>query len=86
MNRLYFLYQAYDDYWDRDATGWHLRTNGVPINFAARVEASLRPPLDIVQSGDNVIVSWAGPFILMSSTNVAGPYLDVSGATNPIGP
>jgi hypothetical protein len=28
-------------------------------------------------------LSWTGPSVLQSSTNVAGPYLDVAGATSP---
>jgi hypothetical protein len=33
----------YDDYWDNTGSGWQLRTNGVPLNFAARIEAVPEP-------------------------------------------
>jgi hypothetical protein len=76
--------QNYSDYWDFSASGWQLRTNNaVPVSFGARVHASPRPLLDIERSGNNVIVSWPGPSILQSSINVAGVYVDVSGATSP---
>jgi hypothetical protein len=40
--------------------------------------------LTIVESGNNVILSWpAGTGTLQSSTNVTGPYLNVGGATPP---
>jgi len=75
---------SYDDYWDCDASGWHLRNHPVyPMNFAARVQASPLPLLDFMRVGDDFIVSWPGPFGLQSSTNVVGPYLDVVGATSP---
>jgi hypothetical protein len=37
-------------------------------------------PLAITQNG---VLSWTGAFTLQSATNVAGPYLDVPGATSP---
>jgi hypothetical protein len=42
-----------------------------------------RPTLSFTRSGSNLVLSWSGPFTLMSATNVAGPYADVSGQTNP---
>lgn len=42
-----------------------------------------RPTLSYAQQGGNLILSWTGAFTLMSATNVAGPYVDVIGATNP---
>jgi hypothetical protein len=38
--------------------------------------------VDITQSGTNLILSWPGG-TLQSSTNVAGPYVDVPGAASP---
>jgi len=41
-------------------------------------------PLGIQQSSGNMILDWTdGSFNLQSSTNVAGPYVSVSGATSP---
>jgi len=42
-----------------------------------------RPTLSFTRSGSNLVLSWSGPFTLMSATDVAGPYADVSGQTNP---
>jgi hypothetical protein len=42
-----------------------------------------RPTISFQQSGNNLILTWTGSFALMSSTNVTGPYVDVSGATSP---
>jgi hypothetical protein len=74
----------YDDYWDNGADGWQLKSiPSLAVNFAARVQASAQPLLDFVRAGNDFIASWPGPFSLQSSTNVAGPYLNVSGATSP---
>jgi len=42
-----------------------------------------RPTLSFTRDGSDLILSWSGPFTLVSSTNVLGPYLDVTPATNP---
>lgn len=36
-----------------------------------------------VQKGAGLVLQWGGSMILQSATNAAGPYVDVSGATNP---
>ena len=41
---------------------------------------SVWPILALTQNG---ILSWTGSSTLQSATNVAGPYLDVPGATSP---
>jgi len=41
------------------------------------------PRLSFTRDGNNLILSWTGSYTLMSATNVAGPYVDVSGATSP---
>lgn len=45
------------------------------------------PPLQVTQSGANIIVTWAQPSSgtakLQSATTVTGPYTDVPGATSP---
>jgi hypothetical protein len=41
------------------------------------------PVLSFQDNGTNLVISWPGNFILQSATNVAGPYLDVTNATNP---
>ncbi len=74
----------YNDYWDNGTDGWQLKTNAsYAADFAARVQASSQPLLDLTRVGNNYILSWPGPFTLQASTNVAGPYLDVVGATSP---
>ena len=42
-----------------------------------------RPTLSFTRDGSNLILSWSGPFALISSTNVLGPYVDVPTATSP---
>jgi hypothetical protein len=42
-----------------------------------------RPLLLPVRTGNKLILSWDATFVLQSSTNVQGPYADVSGATSP---
>ena len=42
-----------------------------------------RPTLSFTREGSDLILSWSGAFTLVSSTNVLGPYLDVTPATSP---
>jgi hypothetical protein len=59
-----------------------LADNGAftPANLGLAESADWR--VDITQSGTNLILSWPGG-TLQSSTNVAGPYVDVPGAASP---
>jgi len=41
------------------------------------------PTLNIQAAGGSLTLSWTGTSVLQSSTNVAGPYLEVPGATSP---
>jgi len=41
-----------------------------------------RPTLSYSREGNNLILTWSGPFTLVGATNVLGPYVDVS-ATSP---
>ena len=34
----------YPDYWQNDGTGWTLMTNSPPMDFAARMEATVPEP------------------------------------------
>jgi hypothetical protein len=47
------------------------------------IPAAARPTLSFTREGSNLILSWSGAFALVSSTNVLGPYLDVTPATSP---
>jgi uncharacterized delta-60 repeat protein len=53
----------------------------------ARLHGDLGSPplaaLAVEHSSTNLILSWTGPYTLQSSTNAAGPYYDVTAATNP---
>jgi hypothetical protein len=42
-----------------------------------------RPTLTATLLGNNVVITWTGPYPLLSATNVTGPYVPVSGATSP---
>lgn len=42
-----------------------------------------RPTLSFRREGNNLILNWSGSFTLVTATNVAGPYVDVSSAMNP---
>jgi hypothetical protein len=42
-----------------------------------------RPTLTATLVGTDVVVTWTGPYTLLSSTNVTGPYLLVPAATSP---
>jgi hypothetical protein len=42
-----------------------------------------RPALSVQNNKTNLVMSWPGNYTLQSSTNVAGPYSDVSNATSP---
>jgi hypothetical protein len=57
----------------RVATDWASVTGGL----------SVRPTLSYLVDGDSLILNWSGSFTLVTSTNVAGPYVDVSGAASP---
>jgi len=37
----------------------------------------------MTHSSNNMVISWSGNYQLLSSTNVAGPYTVVNGATSP---
>jgi hypothetical protein len=45
--------------------------------------AGVRVPLNISETGGKTVVSWFGSGLLLSSTNSAGPYTLVPGATSP---
>jgi hypothetical protein len=34
---------SYPDYWENDGSGWQLKNNSVPMDFAALLEASALP-------------------------------------------
>jgi hypothetical protein len=43
-----------------------------------------RPTLAYARQGNDLVLTWSGPFTLVSSTNILGPYLDVvPAATSP---
>jgi hypothetical protein len=44
---------------------------------------STQPVLNLQQMGASLTLSWTGAAVLVSATNVAGPYVEVSGATSP---
>ena len=76
--------QDYPDYWENVGGTWNLYTNssGVPIDFAALMEASTQPVvnpnpclLTCVKSGTNLLLSWPSDHIgwmLQVQTNVGG--------------
>jgi uncharacterized repeat protein (TIGR03803 family) len=41
------------------------------------------PYLGWTRTNNGLVVVWSSPYVLQSSTNVAGPYADVPGATSP---
>jgi hypothetical protein len=47
------------------------------------VPATTLPPLAYSRSENNLIVTWAGGFVLQTSTNILGPFTDAIGATSP---
>jgi hypothetical protein len=58
----------------------------VGTSFANVWTPPARPTLNIVSSGGNAILSWtdaSGLFVLQQASNVAGPYTDIQGFTNP---
>jgi hypothetical protein len=48
-----------------------------------RIALAIPPKLTPTRSGNNLVFTWPGGFVLQSATNVNGPYTDVPGATNP---
>jgi hypothetical protein len=42
-----------------------------------------RPMLSPTRSGNRLVFNWTGDFLLQMSTNIAGPYLDMPGASSP---
>jgi hypothetical protein len=42
-----------------------------------------RPALSMTRSSNGMVISWSGGYQLWSSTNLAGPYTVISGATSP---
>lgn len=47
------------------------------------VVPSPRPVMSMTRSSNGIVISWSGNYQLYSSTNVAGPYTTINGATNP---
>jgi len=43
--------QDFPDYWENLGSGWVLKTNSVPIDFAAQLEATIPEPASILLSG-----------------------------------
>jgi alpha-tubulin suppressor-like RCC1 family protein len=48
-----------------------------------RLDLPIGPVSVNALDSQNLLIGWSGPFTLQSSTNLAGPYLDVPGATHP---
>ena len=42
-----------------------------------------RPTLSSSRSGNDLVLTWSGAYVLQSTTNAAGPYETISGATSP---
>jgi alpha-tubulin suppressor-like RCC1 family protein len=38
--------------------------------------------LGAIRSSNQLLLNWSGPYILQTSTNVVGPYIDILGSTN----
>jgi hypothetical protein len=56
----------------------------LPNNAAAAVTTVLaRPVLGFALNGRHLILTWTGPFMLQSSLNVSGPYVDMPGVSSP---
>jgi hypothetical protein len=58
----------------------------ISTSFSDVVPTIVQPTLSVVYSGGNVTLNWTDPsglFALQSATDVAGPYTDVPGFTNP---
>ncbi len=53
------------------------------IRFAPVGNSLSQPTLSAARSGNNIILTWSGGFILQSASEVSGPYSDVVGATSP---
>jgi hypothetical protein len=53
------------------------------LNSNGELVPAARPTLSTIRNGFNLIFTWSGSFQLQSATNVAGPYLSVTGATSP---
>ena len=51
------------------------------LRFGPSVGA--RPALSFNRLGSNIVLTWTGGYPLLSSTNVAGPYAPVPGASSP---
>jgi hypothetical protein len=55
----------------------------LPSNPATLSLIGGRPTLAATLLGNSVVITWAGSYTLLSSTNVIGPYLPIPGATSP---
>ena len=41
------------------------------------------PRLDVLLASTNIVLNWTGSYTLQSAANAAGPYFDITGASNP---
>jgi hypothetical protein len=41
------------------------------------------PFISVAQVGQNVVITWSGPYTLLSASSLTGQYLPVAGATSP---
>jgi hypothetical protein len=64
------------------ATAVTLVTSG-PNQFFKGIRFAPRPALSYRSEGSSLILSWNGPFTLVSATDVSGPYVVVPSASSP---
>jgi hypothetical protein len=58
-------------------------TYSAAILATGEVVPSQRPAVSMARSSGGMVISWSGNYQLWSSTNLAGPYTMINGATSP---
>ena len=67
-----------------EGAGVHNHPYLIALLNDANAKAVSFPILDAVVQGGNLVISWTGPGTLQSADSLAGPWQDVSAATNPM--
>jgi hypothetical protein len=67
-----------------ESGGFHNHPYLMALLLNANQKVLSIPLLNAANQGGNIVISWSGPGTLQSAGSLRGPWLDVSGATNPL--
>lgn len=63
--------------------GWPAGSYPARILETGEIVPAVLPPIAFTRNTNALVLSWTGDYQLLTSTNVTGPYVEISGATPP---